>query len=450
MKHADTDQNSNISQALGLGSTGRRGKTLNRWILWSLVVLGIVGAGIGWSQRNQKPKVQYKTQAATQGGLTVMVTATGNLEPTNKVDVSSELSGIVKSVEVDYNDAVKVGQVLARLDTAKLEAQVLQAQASLEAARAKVLQVNATIREARDQHDRLTNLAKMSGNKGVSESDLETARATLDRAIADEASARATVSHSLAVLEVNQTDLSKTRILSPVNGIVLTRSVEPGQTVASSLQAPVLFTLAEDLAQMELHVDVDEADVGQVKEGQRATFTVDAFPDRTFPARITQVRYASRNSGSSSSSSSSSTTKTTSGGVVTYETLLNVDNADLSLRPEMTATAEIVVREVENVTRIPNAALRFSPPTDQKQARSQGGNVLSKLFPRPPGPGPGGKQRPEAADGKKRQRVWILKDGEPVPVAIRTGVTDGTLTEVMEGEVTPGMELIVDLVSVSQ
>jgi HlyD family secretion protein len=405
-------------------------------------VLGIAGAGFGWSLRSQKPKVQYKTQSATQGELTVRVTATGNLEPTNKVDVSSELSGIVKSVEVDYNDEVKVGQVLALLDTAKLEAQVLQSRASLEAARAKVLQVKATIREVRDQLDRLTQLAKMSGNKGVSESDIETAQANLDRAIADEASARAAVNHSLAVLEVNQTDLSKARILSPVNGIVLTRSVEPGQTVASSLQAPVLFTLAEDLARMELHVDVDEADVGQVKEGQRASFTVDAFPDRTFPARITQVRYAAR----SSNSSSSSETKTVSGGVVTYETLLNVDNADFSLRPGMTATAEIVVREVENVTRIPNAALRFSPPTDQKQVRPKGGNVLSKLFPRPPAPP--GKQRPEAVDGKKRQHVWVIAEGEPVAVSIRTGVTDGTLTEVIEGEVTPGMELVVDSESV--
>lgn len=449
MNSTDTDPYADISQTLGLDSR-KRGKKLKGWIIGSIVVLGLAGAALGWHLRNGTPKVQYKTQAATAGGLTVTVTATGNLEPTNQVEVSSELSGIVKSVEVDYNDAVKVGQVLARLDTAKLEATVLQSRATLDAARAKVLQVKATIREARDQLDRLTRLAKTSGNRGVSESDIETARATLDRAIADEASARATVNHSLAVLEVNQTDLSKARILSPINGIVLTRSLEPGQTVAASLQAPVLFTLAEDLTHMELHVDVDEADVGQVKEGQRANFTVDAFPDRTFPARITQVRYASRssNSSSSSSSTSSSTTKTTSGGVVTYETILNVDNTDLSLRPQMTATAQIVVREVENVIRVPNAALRFSPATDQTQVRSRGGNVLSKLFPRPPGST--GKHRPETVDGKRRQHVWRIEAGEPVRVAIRTGATDGTLTEVLEGDVIPGMELIVDAVSVNR
>jgi HlyD family secretion protein len=199
--------------------------------------------------------------------------------------------------------------------------------------------------------ERLQYLSKISGNRAVSVHDLDAAKAALARARADEAAARASVDLARATLEVNETDLSKAVIYSPINGIVLTRSVEPGQTVAASFQAPVLFTLAEDLSMMELHVDVDEADVGQVQEGQRAVFTVDAYPDRSFPAHIRQVRYGSK----------------TVDGVVTYETILVVDNSDLSLRPGMTATADIVVKEIENTILIPNAALRYKPASAHRK-----------------------------------------------------------------------------------
>jgi HlyD family secretion protein len=429
MKHKDTDRNSNISQTLGLTSR-KPGKRLKRWILWGLIALGITGLVIRWDMGKNTAKIQYKTQAATKGSLTVTVTATGNLEPTNKVDVSSELSGIIKTVEVDYNDEVKVGQVLARLDTTKLQTQVLQSRAALEAAGAKVVQVGATIKEGRDQLGRLTDLVKMSGSKAVSKHDLDAAEAVLARALADEASAKASVHQAQAVLSLNETDLSKALIRSPINGIVLTRAVEPGQTVAASLQAPVLFTLAQDLTQMKLPVNVDEADVGNVIKGQKANFTVGAYPDRTFPAQITQVRFGFK----------------TKGGVVTYETLLYVDNADLSLRPGMTATADIVVKEIENAVLAPNAALRFSPPADKRGAPSQGGGVLTKLFPRPPSSSPP-KQRGENSKGKKQQRVWMLQNGELHPVSIRSGLSDGTLTEIIEGDVTPGMELVVDTLS---
>jgi HlyD family secretion protein len=363
--------------------------------------------------------------------LTVSVTATGNLQPTNTVTVGSELSGIIKSVEVDYNDRVTVGQVLARLDTTKLQTQVLQSRAVVDAARAKVLQVGATIKEARDQLSRLKNLVKMGGSKALSKQDLDAAEAILARGLADEASAKASVNQAEAVLALNETDLAKALIKSPINGIVLTRSVEPGQTVAASLQAPVLFTLAEDLAHMELHVDVDEADVGQVMAGQKAQFTVDAYPERSFPAKITQVRFGS---------------KTTS-GVVTYETLLDVDNTDLSLRPGMTATADIVVMEVADALLVPNAALRFSPPMDLKGDQAPRGGILTKLFPRPPHRS---EKPPESTSVKKRQKVWGLRDNSPFAVSIETGVTDGTRTQVQQGDVKPGMALIVDTVSVAK
>jgi HlyD family secretion protein len=258
---------------------------------------------------------------------------------------------------------------------------------------------------------------------------MDAAMAALQRAQADEASAKAQVSEAQATLEANESDLAKAVIYSPINGIVLKRSVEPGQTVAASFQTPVLFTLAEDLTKMELHVDVDEADVGQVKEGQEAAFTVDAYPDRAFPARITQVRYGSQEVE----------------GVITYETVLNVDNSDLSLRPGMTATADITVQKVENAILVPNAALRFSPPVKEKEAPSNSGSVLSKLLPHPPrSPS---KQREVVIANKRQQRVWRLQDGKLAAVDVTTGATDGIMTEVTGGDVKPGMALVVDTVT---
>lgn len=399
-----------------------------RWLKPFLFVaaLSILFFAIGLlAVQDDKGKIRYRTRPAFTGDLTVTVSATGNLQPTNKVDVSSELSGIVKSVEVDFNDQVRVGQVLARLDTSKLSAQISQSQAALDAARARVLQAEATIKETRAALDRLREVGRLSNNRAVAKSDLETAQAALDRATADLAASRAAVSQAEATLQLNRTDLAKTEIKSPINGIVLTRSVEPGQTVAASLQAPVLFTLAENLAQMELHVDVDEADVGQVQTGQQATFTVDAYPDRNYPAEIAQIRFGAK----------------TTNNVVTYETLLTVDNSDLSLRPGMTATAEITVTRMTDTLLVPNAALRFDPKL-QERARS-GGTVLSKLMPRP-------RWRPErpkegGQNPGRMQQVWILGEGgQPVSVPVTIGLTDGTSTQILEGEIQPGLELVVD------
>ncbi|OGR17513.1 MAG: efflux transporter periplasmic adaptor subunit [Desulfobacterales bacterium GWB2_56_26] len=402
-------------------------KPAGKWLkllTWTVILLAAVfGLGM-WAMQDDAGDVRYRTRPAFIGDITVTVSATGNLQPTNKVDVSSELSGIVKSVEVDFNDQVKVGQVLARLDTLKLSAQISQSQATVDSARAKVLQAEATIKETRAALDRLHEVGRLSNNKAIAKGDLETAQAALDRAKADLAGAHASVSLAEATLQLNRTDLAKTEIKSPINGIVLTRSVEPGQTVAASLQAPVLFTLAENLAQMELHVDVDEADVGQVQNGQAATFAVDAYPDRSYPAEITQIRFGAK----------------TTNNVVTYETLLTVDNSDLSLRPGMTATAEITVTRVVDALLVANAALRFDPKLQEK-TRS-GGTILSKLMPRP-------SRRPERPkeSGKnpgKSQQVWTLVDGRPVAVPVTVGLTDGASTQIVAGDVKPGLELVID------
>lgn len=430
MAGANLDPPSDVARTLGLGQSAGKGRHVKRWLTWGTlaVIMAIVVIVIRWSTEHGSDTLQFKTEEARRGDLTVTVTATGTLEPTNQVDVGSELSGTVESVAVDYNDRVKVGQILASLDISKFEAQFQQSKAALESARAKVLAAQATVKEAANELARLERVRKLSDNKVPSEHDLHAAEAALQRAQADEAGAKAAVAEAQATLEAYESDLGKTAIRSPVDGIVLKRGVEPGQTVAASLQAPVLFTLAEDLAQMELHVDVDEADVGEVTGGQEATFTVDAYPDRTYPARITQVRYGPE----------------TLEGVVTYETVLNVDNADLSLRPGMTATADIMVRKVANVILVPNSALRFVPPAAQEE-KSPSGGILNTLLPHPPRSSP---KRSEGENAKEKQRrVWMLRGRQPVAIPVTTGSTDGIMTEVISGDVEPGMALVVDAIS---
>jgi HlyD family secretion protein len=425
------DPDSDVAQTLKIDQSSGRRKGLRRWLIVALLVVAtVIAAMVIWKTADKSKTTQFKTQEVHRGDLTVIVTATGTLQPTNKVDVGSELSGIIKTVEVDYNDRVKVGQVLAKLDTSKLEAQVTQSKAALESAKAKVLQAQATVMETRSKLAQFQKVRELSNNKVPSQSELDTAEAAFERAKADEASAKAAVSQAQATLEANETDLSKSVIRSPINGIVLARSIEPGQTVAASFQAPVLFTLAEDLTKMELHVNVDEADIGKVREGQKATFSVAGYPNRTFEARITQARYGS----------------TTTAGVVTYETVLKVNNSDLSLRPGMTATADITVKKVENAVLIASAALRFTPPVQEEEKPSTG--LVGSLLPRPPSSA--SKQREDFAANKKQQRVWTLKDGQLLAIPVTVGSTDGAMTEVVTGDIKPGMALVVDTISMGK
>jgi len=411
-----------------------------RWARWGAIALVVIVVGYLIFGRGGNGETKYVTQDVTTGDLTVTVTATGNLEPVNQVDIGSELSGTIRSVAVDVNDTVKAGQVLTKLDTVRLEAQVLQAQSSLASAQARVLQSVAGLKEARANLARLQKVRELSGNKLPSQQDMDVGESAVAQAEGEEAAARASVAQAQANLDAVKTDLSKTDIKSPINGIVLVRSVEPGQTVAASLQAPVLFTLAEDLKKMELHVAVDEADIGSVEVGQAASFTVDAFPNRQFHAKITRVDFASNNTQKSTSSTSGqgSAASATSTGVVTYETVLEVDNSDLLLRPGMTATAEIVTTNIEGATLVPNAALRFTPtgvdvPGAQPNAQQSRG-ALSALMPQMPRRMFGGQQR----GGGRVGRIWVLEDGKPAMAIFRPGATDGRMTQVLPRGQTPG------------
>lgn len=418
-----------VAKTLGLDRPRGAPARLKPYLAVGAIALGIALLVWFWLSRQSDGQVQYQTQTVRRGNLTVMVAATGTLQPTNRVDVGSEISGTIKTVEVDYNNQVRRGQVLAKIDTTKLEAQVKQTAASVEAARARAMLAAATVNEARARLARLAQVQEASGGKVPSKAEMDTAQANLARAIADQANARATVSQASATLDAQRTDLAKAVIRSPIDGVVLTRAAEPGQTVAATFQTPVLFSLAEDLTQMELHVDVDEADVGKVREAQTASFTVDAYPDRVFPARITQVRFGSK----------------TVAGVVTYETVLKVDNSGLLLRPGMTGTASITVQHVDDALLVPNAALRFSPPqAAPRPARSTG--LVSSILPRRPRP-----VRKDAVAGQDKQpHVWILKEGKLQRVMLKTGMTDGVMTEVRAGKLAPGMALVTDVIEAKQ
>lgn len=389
-----------------------------------VVVLAAVGAYlVAFPGGDTDRQVKYVTENLERGPLTQTVTATGTVEPTNKVEISSELSGTIRSVAVDFNDRVGTGQVLAVLDTGKLEAELSHARASLVVRRAQLQEAQATLEEARLALERTRALSERDF---ASRATRESAEATHQRATAGVAVARANIEVAEADLLTAETNLAKATIRSPIDGVVMSRSVELGQTVAASLQAPVLFTLAEDLAAMQLEVDIDEADVGQVREGQTAVFTVDAWRDRRFPAEVTMVRVAPE----------------IINNVVTYTAVLRLDNSELLLRPGMTATVDIVVNEVRDALLLPNAALRFAPPAAEAD---DSGGVLGMLLPRPPRGG--GDNARVAADGDGRRTVYRLDNNEPVPVVIRVGVSDGAYTEVINGDLAAGTAVIVDSVT---
>jgi HlyD family secretion protein len=388
----------------------------------------------------------YATETVRRGNLQVTVTATGNLQPTHEVQVGSEQSGLVTQVFVDNNDRVTQGQPLARLDTSRLQDAATQAQAGLASARAEVATAAATLAQNRADLARQEEVYRVSGGRVPSRTELDAARATYQRGLAGVRAAQAGVTQAQAQLSSAQTNLSKATIYSPVNGIVLSRQVDPGQTVAASLSAPVLFTIAEDLSQMKLEVRVDEADVGQVAAGQRATFTVDAYPGRTFQATVLRVDVGANASGSTTSgSSASNASSSTANTVIAYTAVLSVANPEMLLRPGMTATAEIVTAERRNVILVPNAALRWSPERDAASTKGQGG-VTSVLVPR----GGRGGRRGGGAGGREvsigrgsRQTVYVLgADGQPQAVQITVGESNGSVTEVVSGALREGQEVI--------
>ena len=447
-----------VENLLGAGSIRPWWRRPAPWIGLALLVAAVFGWQYWQGRRAEAGRPVYVSQPAARGDLTVTVVANGTLAPTRAVNVGSELSGTVARVHVDINDRVSKGQVLAELDTAKLSDQVRRSRAAVLSAEARVAQAAATVKEARASLARMEEVARLSGGKVPSKAELDAARAAQERALADARVAAASVSDAKAALSVDETNLRKASIRSPIDGVILTRTVDPGNAVAASLQAVTLFNIAEDLTKMKLQVNVDEADVGQVKEGQSAEFTVSAWPGRNYPARIVRVGFGS----------------TIKDNVVSYVADLEVANDDLSLRPGMTATATIVSTRRTGVLLVPNAALRFTPagmdaaggnaaggangaggasaagggaPAANGAAAGAGtsaqggsGSFVSKLVPQ----FPRRTARRGGAEVTAARQVWVLRDGAPVAVQIVPGVTDGRFTEVAGGALAEGDQVITE------
>ncbi|RYE02676.1 MAG: efflux RND transporter periplasmic adaptor subunit, partial [Sphingomonadales bacterium] len=368
------------------------------------------------------------------------VSATGKLAPTNQVTVGSELSGLVEEVNVDVNDRVAKGQPIALLDTSRLDDAIAQSAAALNASIAQVSQAAATVSESQAQLARMEEVSRLSGGRVPAKVEMEQARAAVQRAVAGQRTAQANVASARAALSSNQTQRSKAVIRSPVNGVVLVRQIEPGQTVAASLNAPVLFVIAEDLSAMQLEVSIDEADVGSVQQGQTASFTVDAFPGKTFPATITRVDLASNLTASAASSTS---TSASANQVVSYAAILSVTNSDLQLRPGMTATAEITTKAKPNVLLVPNAALRFTPSLPGASSGGESkGSIAGSLVPSRPRRGNRTESTANIAQGGKQTVYIVGEDGKPQAVEVTIGETNGTVTEITGGDLKPGAKVI--------
>lgn len=410
-------------------ASGRRRRLLWFAALGLVAMIAALAAMFSSGQQNGTP--HFQTQTVQQGSLSITVTATGNLEATNQVEVGSELSGIITRMTADYNDTVQARQPLAYLNDIKYKAAVMKSKAELAAAEAQYQESLAGREADRKQVQRYRKARELTNGKLPSLSELEQAEAELAKSTAAVTAADAAIDVAKANLQSDEADLEKTIIYAPINGIVLSRDVEPGQTVAASLEAPVLYVLAEDLRRMELQVDVDEADVGQVREGQTATFTVDAYPDRTFEAHITQVRYGAE----------------TTDGVVTYKAVLSVENPDLLLRPGMTATADITVQKIEDTLLVPNAALRFTPTESPTGEANGGRSLIDSLLPRPPRHRKSNKNNGVATPGSHGVQVWVLQGDRPVPVHVEKVATDGALTAVRSRDLRAGMDLIVNAIT---
>jgi HlyD family secretion protein len=435
---------------------------LKRWIP-RLVTLALVAGGAvflmikkPWAK--DPPRPSFQTVAVGRGPIAAQVTASGTLSARGTVLVGAQVSGRVVDIFVDFNSPVKKGQIIAKLDESLLKAQIDQAQAAYDLAVANQRKAKVALDDAERQLRRQQTLQEQQLIAGAT---VEAAQVARDTAAASLVASAAQVSQASANLKQARTNLSYATIISPTDGVVLSRAVDVGQTVAASLQAPTLFTIAEDLSRMQIDTAVAEADVGRLTDGMKATFTVDAFPGKTFEGLVRQVRNA----------------PTTTSGVVTYDAVIDVDNPDKSLRPGMTANVTFVLAHVADAVKIPNAALRFKPTREQMAAlreqlgggggggrggRGSGGPDGSGAprgnrergagagGPGMGGPGGGGPGGPGGPGGRQRdfgdkKPVFKLEDGRPKMVLIKPGLTDGSATEMLEGDLAPGDQLVTEI-----
>ncbi|HVZ72041.1 MAG TPA: efflux RND transporter periplasmic adaptor subunit [Polyangia bacterium] len=415
------------------GATKRKGRSTGTILVVALVV--VVGGVWLWRRANAPVVVTFRTAKVDRGSVEATVTATGSLNAVVTVQVGSQVSGIIAKLGADFNSKVTEGQIIAQIDPTRFKANLAQAEAALKSAEASLVHADVAVREAKVELDRAKPLAD---KKVIGAADLDAAQSKYDQAVADKASADAQVGQSRANASVARVDLEHTTIRAPISGTVLQRSVDVGQTVAASMQAPVLFTIAQDLSRMEVHAAIDEADVGKLHEQQEAVFTVDAYPGETFHGTIFQIR----------------SQPTVTQNVVTYDAVLRVENPDGRLRPGMTASVRAVSQKHENVLRIPNSALRFRPTPDLIEVasnnRPDGGAPFGG-----PGASGGGRQRGAGGPGgggdskgagTRWAKVYEANGSKVNAVRFRPGIADDEFTEIVQGHLQEGDEVVIEAI----
>ncbi|EPX60990.1 Macrolide-specific efflux protein MacA [Cystobacter fuscus DSM 2262] len=392
--------------------TRRRGppQGLGWWLL-GLAVIAAAGTWFFWP-KPKDPAAGFELVPVQRRTVEARVSATGTLSALVTVQVGSQVSGRIQEILVDYNSLVKKGQVIARLDPQLLQAALERSKANLMAARANVQRARVEAQNARLQAERAKALR---AQQFIAQADLDTAEATAQSAQAQVTSTEAALAQAQAALSEAEVNVRYATIVSPTDGMVISRSVDVGQTVAASLQTPTLFTIAEDLRKMQVNTSIAESDVGRLRDGMPATFTVDAWPGQTFDGVIRQIRNAAQ----------------TVQNVVTYDAVIDVQNPEMKLKPGMTANVNIVTARGENVLTVPNAALRFRPPAPPEGSR-------------PEGRGGADRQAAAAPPPAGSKTVYVLREGRPVRVNVKAGVTDGSYTEV-EGELNEGDQVITAL-----
>lgn len=417
---------SNLQEQLNMYQ--QEGKT-KRWATKILVVAILSLILVVWiviKNFNSSDEVSYETQKVTQGDMQVTVMATGNLNPTNSVDVGIEVSGTIKEIYVDFNDNVTIGQVLAKLDTTKLKAQVDSSKASLSIAKANLKESEVNVKNKKLYWDRTQKMFEQSKGKYPSQNDVDDAKFSYESAIALYEASKARVMQAEYNLKTDEENLGKAVVKSSINGLVLNRAVEVGQTVAASMSTPTLFTLAKDLSKMDLIVSIDEADVADIKEGLNVTFTVDAYPQESFKGKIKQVRF----------------NPIEESGVITYETVALVENEKFLLRPGMTASAKIITKELSNTLLVPNTALRFTPKNSSTESSKSVSFVGPPKRDRP-------ARKPKELGKESFKFLYTLENGEPKRHRVKVLETDGKMTSIQSKEIQAGVEVITSQKSAS-
>lgn len=404
-------------------------KNYKKILTLSAIILGIlllfILIIIWWQSR--PPKITYQTQKIVQGDIQSSISASGTLSPTNEVSIGSVISGLVIEVLVDVNDKVQKDQILARIDSESIEQNLQKYQAQLSSAKAQLTSSQIALEEKRWQYNQLKSLYEKTQGKTPSRLELQTARTNYNAALSEIELRKSNIKEIETAIASTQVDLKNTHITSPIDGIVLSRSIEVGQSVAASFQAPEFFIIAESLEEMDLIVNVSEADIGKVKEGQKVTFSVDSYPQKEFQAVVNRVNF-----GASSSSDN----------IVSYETKIFIENKDLLLRPGMSATADIQTAFSHNAKLVPSQALYFNP-TPATNAKKESPKSSFNLFsrPKPPKVSPTNQRTSQSTQGV----IWILQKGEPVAKEVQVGISNGTLTEIISDDLSLDSEVILSI-----